>query len=114
MTRRVLEVETLDAFDRRIARVTRLRGWFVQGLDLTGRAERLHAVDPTGAVFLGCHFDPGTEDALRRAGALIFPRLPDLPFEPYRGSRLRRRSALRHGPLRGQSRRRRLHVVEIG
>ncbi len=86
MTRRVLEVETLAVFDRRIGRVTRLRGWFVQGLDLTGRGERLRAVDPAGAVFLGCHFDPGTEDALRRGGALIFPRLPDLPFEPYRGT----------------------------
>ena len=27
---------------------------------------------------------PAVEDRLRAAGALLFPRLPDLPFDPYR------------------------------
>jgi predicted Rossmann-fold nucleotide-binding protein len=84
MTRRLLEVETLAAFDRHIGRTRRLNGWFVQSLDLTGRSEALLSVDPQGAVFLGCRFDPGVEQRLRAAGALLFPRLPDLPFDPYR------------------------------
>jgi hypothetical protein len=84
MSRRLLEVETLAAFDRHIRRTRRLNGWFVQSLDLTGRSEALLAVDARGGVFLGCRFEPAVEHQLREAGALIFPQLPDLPFDPYR------------------------------
>ena len=35
-------------------------------------------------VFLGCLFEPAAETHLRRSGALLFPRLPELPFDPYR------------------------------
>ncbi|HSU37776.1 MAG TPA: Rossmann fold nucleotide-binding protein [Propionibacteriaceae bacterium] len=84
MTRRVLEIETLAAFDAHVRRARNLNGWFVQSLDLTERVEALLSVDPRGAVFLGCRFSPLVEDHLRRAGALIFPRLPELPFDPYR------------------------------
>ena len=84
MTRRVLEIETLAAFDAHVRRARNLNGWFVQSLDLTERVEALLSLDPRGAVFLGCQFSPAVEAHLRRAGALIFPRLPDLPFDPYR------------------------------
>jgi hypothetical protein len=84
MTRRLLEVETLAAFDRHIRRARKLNGWFVQSLDLTDRSEALLTVDARGGVFLGCRFHPAVEDRLRAAGALLFPRLPDLPFDPYR------------------------------
>ncbi len=86
MTRRLVEVESADAFDAHIAHTRRLNGWFVQSVDLSTRTAALAAVDPRGAVFLGCAFAPGVEDQMRGAGALIFPRLPDLPFDPYRGS----------------------------
>ena len=86
MTRRVLEIESIAVFDAHIARARRLNGWFVQSLDLTDRSAELRRVDPRGAVFLGCDFGPGVEAELRGAGALLFPRLPDLPFDPYRGS----------------------------
>jgi predicted Rossmann-fold nucleotide-binding protein len=84
MTRRLLEVETLAAFDHYIRGARRLNGWFVQSVDLTGRSDKLLAVDPRGAVFLGCRIEPRVEHRLRAAGALLFPRLPDLPFDPYR------------------------------
>jgi predicted Rossmann-fold nucleotide-binding protein len=84
MSRRLLEIETQDAFDSHIRRTHRLNGWFVSSLDLTDRSAALLAVDPSGAVFLGCQFAPEAEDRLRAAGALLFPRLPDLPFDPYR------------------------------
>jgi len=86
MTRRLLEIESLTAFDAHIGRVRELSGWFIQSVDLSDRAEQLAGVDPRGAVFLGCRFAAGIEDRLRSAGALIFPRLPDLPFDPYRGA----------------------------
>ncbi len=86
MTRRLLEIETLAAFDAHVRRARNLNGWFVQSLDLTERAEALLGIDPRGAVFLGCQFTPAVEAHLRRAGALLFPRLPDLPFDPYRAA----------------------------
>jgi predicted Rossmann-fold nucleotide-binding protein len=86
MTRRLIEIESLQAFDRHIVNARRLNGWFVQSLDLTGRTDVLLGVDPHGAVFLGCLFAPAAEEHLRRFGALLFPRLPDLPFDPYRAS----------------------------
>jgi predicted Rossmann-fold nucleotide-binding protein len=86
MTRRVLEIESIAEFDAHIARTRRLNGWFVKSLDLTDRSADLRRVEPGGAVFLGCDFGPGVEAELRGAGALLFPRLPDLPFDPYRGN----------------------------
>ncbi|MCW2809672.1 MAG: hypothetical protein JWP61_130 [Friedmanniella sp.] len=86
VTRRVLEIETLADFDAHLARTDRLKGWFVQSVDLRERGDALGGVDPHGAVFLGCRFDPGVEDRLRDGGALLFPRLPAVPFDPYRPS----------------------------
>ena len=56
----------------------------MQSVDLTERSDVLRGVDPRGGVFLGCVFRPAVEDYLRRSGALLFPRLPDVPFDPYR------------------------------
>ena len=83
---RTLEVESLDSFDRLVAAgATSLQGWHVQSLDLRGRAAQLRAVHPQGGIFLGCTFDGGVEESLRSRGALIFPKLDAVPFNPYRG-----------------------------
>lgn len=84
MTRRLIEIESLAEFDAHIGNTQRMNGWFVQSLDLTERTDALLNVDPHGAVFLGCAFSPAVEHYLRRSGALLFPRLPDVPFDPYR------------------------------
>jgi predicted Rossmann-fold nucleotide-binding protein len=86
MSRPLVEIDTLAAFDAHLDRTAAMGGWFVQSLDLRGRSVALAEHDPRAAVFLGCRFAPGVEDQLRRRGALVFPRLPDLPFDPYRGS----------------------------
>ncbi|MCX6499708.1 MAG: Rossmann fold nucleotide-binding protein [Arthrobacter sp.] len=83
---RTLEVESLDSFDRLVAAGARsMHGWHLQSLDLRGRRGPLESLDVTGAIFLGCSFDDGVEDSLRGRGALIFPRLEAVPFDPYRG-----------------------------
>ncbi|KRE78309.1 LOG family protein [Arthrobacter sp. Soil763] len=83
---RTLEVESLDAFDRLVAAGARsMHGWHLQSLDLRGRGEPLEALDAQGAIFLGCSFDDGVEESLRSRGALIFPKLEAVPFNPYRG-----------------------------
>lgn len=82
---RTLEVDSIARFDRLVSAGARaMHGWHAQSLDLRGRAAALTALDAEGAVFLGCTFDPGVEASLRSRGALIFPRLTGVPFNPYR------------------------------
>ncbi|MGI8459586.1 MAG: LOG family protein [Propionibacteriaceae bacterium] len=84
MSRQSLEIESLAAFDHQVAETSALAGWFVQSVDLRERGQVLRAVDPHGAVFLGCQLDRATQAWLSAHGALLFPALPDLPFDPYR------------------------------
>ena len=83
---RTLEVDSVAGFDQLVrAGAKAMHGWHAQSLDLRGRAATLATLEAEGAIFLGCTFDPGVEDSLRRRGALIFPRLGGVPFDPYRG-----------------------------
>ena len=61
-----------------------MRDWQVQGLDLTGHEDVLLRLDPRGALFLGCRISEPTADRLRERGALLFPQVPDVPFDPWR------------------------------
>ncbi|MEU6679585.1 LOG family protein [Streptomyces sp. NPDC046925] len=78
------EIETLAEFDE-LAEHGSLAGSRVQAIDLTERTTALRECDATGAVFLGCAMEQGAVDAVRAAGALVFPPVPGLPFDPYRG-----------------------------
>ena len=89
---RVVEVETLEEVDRRVAGATSMEGWHLQSLDLATAARR-RALPAAGALFLGCTFTEGDEQSLRARGAL-FPRVPDVPFDAYRAS------SLGHGAVR--------------
>ena len=82
---RRVDIETLADFDRLAADARTMDGWQVQGLDLTGRTEVLESLNPRGALFLGDTMEAGVADSLRSRGALVFPSIPDLDFEPYRG-----------------------------
>ncbi|MFD7388809.1 LOG family protein [Streptomyces sp. NPDC059852] len=79
------EIETLEEFDAIVSARGSLAGFRVQAVDLTDRTRELLTTGAAGAVFLGC---PMREDAaakVRSEGALVFPPVPDLPFDPYRG-----------------------------
>ncbi|MFF8293058.1 LOG family protein [Streptomyces sp. NPDC016309] len=78
------ELETLQEFDEVAARGS-LAGFRLQSLDLTDRTGALLALPSAGAVFLGCRMDPEAAAKVRADGALVFPPVPDLPFDPYRG-----------------------------
>lgn len=79
-----IEIESLAQLDARLASGLGLADCSVQSLDLTGRGAALRRTDVSRAMFLGCSFAPGVEHELERRGALVFPTLPDLPFNPYR------------------------------
>ncbi len=78
------EIESLASFDAQLATAGTLAECYVQSLDLSGRSDQLLASGVTHAVFLGCTFGPGVEPQLEARGALVFPSLPNLPFNPYR------------------------------
>ncbi len=84
---RVLEIESLAEFDRAVdAGARNARGWHLQSVDLTERTAALAGLDLTGAVFLGCRFRDDAEEDVRRRGGLVFPAVPDVPFDPYRAT----------------------------
>jgi predicted Rossmann-fold nucleotide-binding protein len=82
-----VEIESLAQFDRMTgAGATSMKGWRVQSVDLYGRTNALLRLDPAGALFLGCQLTDAAEEWIRSGGGLVFPAIPELPFDPYRGS----------------------------
>ncbi|MFE0512318.1 LOG family protein [Streptomyces sp. NPDC058964] len=79
------EIESLAEFDEVVAEHGSLARFRVQSVDLTDRSDALTSLDTAGAVFLGCSMDPDAVARVRAAGALVFPPVPELPFDPYRG-----------------------------
>ncbi|PVG83027.1 Rossmann fold nucleotide-binding protein [Nocardioides gansuensis] len=71
--------------DRRLAAGARsLDGWRLVGLDLVAHGAALRGVSVAGALFLGCRFADGDEEAVRRGGGVVFPAVPGAPVDPYR------------------------------
>jgi predicted Rossmann-fold nucleotide-binding protein len=78
-------VQTLEEFDE-----VALGGSFawcrVRAVDLTDRTFALLVTDTSQAVFLGCPMEPQALAHVRAGGALVFPPVPDLSFDPYRAT----------------------------
>lgn len=79
------EIETIEEFDATVSARGTLAGFRVQAVDLTDRTRELLATDTAEAVFLGCPMRPEAAAKIRTDGALVFPPVPGLPFDPYRG-----------------------------
>ncbi|MFD8162391.1 LOG family protein [Streptomyces malaysiensis] len=79
------EIESIEEFDQVVARGT-LAGFRVQSVDLTSRTAQLLFTDTSEAVFLGCPMESEAAAKVRAGGGLVFPPVPDLPFDPYRGT----------------------------
>lgn len=79
------EVGSLEEFDR-VALGGSFAGCRVQSLDLTERTFALLVTDTSDAVFLGCPMEEQALVHIRAGGGLVFPPVPDLPFNPYRAA----------------------------
>lgn len=83
---KAVDVEDLNGFDSLVAGgATSMHGWHFQSVDLRQRSAELAGLRASGAIFMGCRFAEGVEGLLRARGALIFPTLPNIPFNAYRG-----------------------------
>ena len=82
---RVVEIETLVAFEQHLANGKSLANVILQGLDLTGQTRVLLDADLTGTVFLGCQLEAQALQAVLAHGAMVFPPFSGLPYSPYRG-----------------------------
>ena len=77
-----LEFETLDKLEHHLSNSTDLTKAIFQSLDLTKVGPLLARATLRDNILLGCKFN---DDVLRPFDRpLIFPQLPDLPFNPYR------------------------------
>ena len=76
----MIEIESLEALDKRLS----FSDVVFQSLDLNARKKALMRCDLSGAVMLGCDMDNELCAHALACGALVFPKLPGLPFDPYR------------------------------
>ncbi|MDX6354728.1 MAG: hypothetical protein QOF98_1631, partial [Streptomyces sp.] len=81
----VQEIESLTEFDQ-VALTGSFAGYRVKAVDLRERTFALLVADTSETVFLGCPMEPQALARVRADGALVFPPVPDLPFDPYRGT----------------------------
>ncbi|MCK7625576.1 LOG family protein [Streptomyces sp. RS10V-4] len=79
------EITSLAEFDR-VAATGSLSGYHLQSLDLSDRTFALLSTETVDSVFLGCVMEPDAAAKVRAGGALVFPPVPGLPFDPYRGA----------------------------
>jgi len=82
----VLELESIEAFERHLREGASLSNVVLQGLDLRGYTRELSAVPLAGTVFLGCELEREALQAALAHGALVFPPISGLPYQPYRGA----------------------------
>ena len=78
----VREIDTIGAFLRQNGNLNLA---VIQGLDLCKADVDWASVECDGTVFLGCCIPEGIGMGLCERGAMIFPNIPNLPYEPYRG-----------------------------
>lgn len=78
------ELETIPDLRRRLAADPDLAEVVLQNLDLRGMAAELAPARFHRAVLLGCVMDRDLYLRVMEEGALVFPRIDSIPYEPYR------------------------------
>lgn len=78
-------IQSFDDLHHLIAENVVLKGKTVQNLDFRGKQVDWHHAQTEGLVFLGCTFNSLEDELfLRTRGAIIYPPVNHLPYNPYR------------------------------
>ena len=78
------EIHTLAEFDAHVEQRQTLDGVVIQGVDLSGRTDEILGVGCVGGTFLGCLLTGDALEHVVEGGAVVFPHLSGIPFDPYR------------------------------
>lgn len=78
------DIHDLDALHDHLGQFGSLDCTVLQGIDLSDSIDFICSLDWQGAAVLGGTIPDRVRLHLIDTGALVFPRLPDLPFRPYR------------------------------
>ncbi len=81
----MLELETIEAFERHLRAGAHLSNVVIQGLDLRPYTRELATAELVGTVFLGCELEKEALQSALAHGAMVFPPFSGLPYLPYRG-----------------------------
>jgi predicted Rossmann-fold nucleotide-binding protein len=84
--RRVVDIDSLAELDAVAPGAASMSGWRVRHVDLRARTALLDRLPAAGALFLGCRLEPGLAARLTARGALVFPAVPGVPIDEYRGA----------------------------
>ncbi|MCP3062333.1 hypothetical protein LXT21_26430 [Myxococcus sp. K38C18041901] len=82
----MIELETPEAFERHLREGHSLANVVIQGLDLRRYTPELSTAPLAGTVFLGCELEKDALQAALAHGALVFPPISGVPYQPYRGT----------------------------
>jgi predicted Rossmann-fold nucleotide-binding protein len=85
-SRRMTEIETVEAFERHLRSGLTFSNVVIQGLDLRGFTQALRSAPLAGAAFMGCQLEQEALQAALAHGATVFPPILGLPYVPYRSS----------------------------
>lgn len=79
------EIHEIDKLEDYLEKKHQLQDCVVQGLNLGKVKMDWDRIRVSGAIFLGCKFPSlSFQERLREGGALVFPRLPRLPYDVFR------------------------------
>ena len=82
----MIEIETIEAFERHLSAGVGFANVIIQGLDLRRYTQELASAKLVGAVFLGCELEKDALKATVEHGAMVFPPISGVPYQPYRGA----------------------------
>jgi len=78
------EIHSLEEFVSHIKTYQCLDCVVCQGLDLRSVTSIITAYPADGAAFLGCQFEQDALQHIYETGGIVFPRLNEVPYRPYR------------------------------
>ena len=78
------EIHSLDTLISHVDSRKSLDCVVCQGIDLRSITAKLLALSADGSAFLGCQFENEALHHVIETGGLVFPRLNDIPYRPYR------------------------------
>jgi predicted Rossmann-fold nucleotide-binding protein len=84
MTGHIVELHNLNELASCLRGNGDIRHVVIQGVDINPVASEIAHVDVTGTVFLGCEMSQAISHVLLENGALLFPKLRGIPYQPYR------------------------------